>query len=261
MKWIDGLPFLIVFVLATVITTIRYIAFAGAAYYLVWKKGKDRLAHRLIQGKLPEFQKIKHEVLYSLSTMVVFGLVGVLIFWAKKNGYAKIYDDISEKGIPYLFFSLLALILFHDFYFYCTHRFMHWKPIFKHVHLVHHKSTNPSPWAAFAFHPYEAVIEAGVVPIFILFVPVHNLTIVLFLVYMTFLNVLGHLAFELFPKGFVGSKWTGWHNTTTHHNMHHKWFHCNYGLYFNWWDKIFGTNHKDYQKQFDEITERPLFIK
>ena len=55
------------------------------------------------------------------------------------------------------------MILLHDTYFYWAHRAMHHPKIYRHVHLVHHLSQNPSPWAAFAFHPFEAVIEAGIV--------------------------------------------------------------------------------------------------
>ncbi|MDF3818635.1 sterol desaturase family protein [Leptospira sp. 96542] len=257
----DLVPYLTIFLLATTITTIRYVVFAGIGYGLVWKLWKDKLSHRIIQGKLPDFSKIKHEIYYSLATMVVFGLVGVGIFIGKNHGVFLIYQNIGDKGWVYFLINLAALILCHDAYFYFTHRLMHWKPIFPYVHRVHHKSTNPSPWAAFAFHPYEAVIEAGIVPLYTFFIPTHSLTIVLFLLYMTFLNVLGHMAFELFPKGFLSHFYTNWHNTTTHHNMHHKWFHYNYGLYFNWWDKLFGTNHPNYKQEFDLITRDPIFKK
>ncbi len=253
-------PYLMVFLIGTSIVSLRYFVFAGTAYFLFWKKWKDKFSHRIIQGKLSDISKIKTEIFYSLTTMLVFGLVGVGIFSAKKAGLTYIYSDISQKGFGYFFFSIIAMIVLHDAYFYLTHRLMHHKILFKHVHSVHHRSTNPSPWAAFAFHPYEAVIEAGIVPLIVSFMPVHGLAIFIFLLYMTFLNVLGHLAFETFPKGFVGSSLTNWHNTTTHHNMHHKFFNCNYGLYFNWWDKIFKTNHKDYQIQFDLITQNPLFL-
>lgn len=73
---------------------------------------------------------------------------------------------------------------------------------------------------------------------------------------MTALNVLGHLGYELYPKGFTQSKWTFWNNTSTHHNMHHRYVHCNYGLYFNWWDRAFKTNHSHYHERYEEITAR-----
>lgn len=257
----DLKTYIIIFLIASTITTFRYFLFAGTAYGLIWKKWGKTLSHRIIQGKLPDFQKIKPEIYYSLSTMLIFGLVGVFIFIGKKHGVFQIYSEISERGYGYFFISLVGIILFHDMYFYFTHRFMHWKPIFPHVHRVHHKSTNPSPWAAFSFHPYEAVIEAGIVPLFTFLFPTHSIVLLLFLIYMTFLNVLGHLAFELFPKGFLNHFYTNWNNTTTHHNMHHKWFNCNYSLYFNWWDKIFKTNHPNYKLEYDRITSEPLLKK
>ncbi|GBF51014.1 C-5 sterol desaturase [Leptospira ryugenii] len=249
-----------IFLMGTTVVTLRYFLFAGIAYGVFWKKLRERISHRIIQAKLPEFQKIRTEIKFSLSTMVIFGLVGVGIFWAKSAGYTKIYKNISDFGWPYFLFSIIAMIVIHDAYFYLTHRLMHHRSIYRYVHEVHHRSTNPSPWAAFAFHPYEAVIEAGIVPLVVLIMPVHGLAIFIFLLFMTFLNVLGHLSIELYPKGFVRNPLTNWNNTTTHHNMHHRYFQCNYGLYFNWWDKLFKTNHNQYAKEFERITEKPLFL-
>jgi lathosterol oxidase len=64
------------------------------------------------------------------------------------------------------------------------------------------------------------------------------------------------LGFELFPSGFTTNKLTRWHNTSTHHNMHHKYFSCNYSLYFNVWDRLMGTNHAKYEETFEEVCER-----
>jgi lathosterol oxidase len=247
----------IVFFAATGISTFRYLLFAGIAFSLFWILLKNKLHHRWIQqDRVQDNSKIRHEIKYSLMTMLVFGCAGVLIYTMKTLGWTMLYKDISEYGLPYFFFSLLALILFHDTYFYWTHRLMHHPKLFKKMHLTHHISTNPSPWAAFAFNPYEAVVEAGIVPIAVLLFPLHGLTILFFLIYMTFLNVLGHLAFELFPKNFLRNPIFKWHNTSTHHNMHHRYFHCNYGLYFNWWDRWMGTNHENYQATFETVTSR-----
>tara|TARA_Y100001972_G_scaffold129302_1_gene196385 strand:- start:752 stop:1930 length:1179 start_codon:yes stop_codon:yes gene_type:complete len=117
-------------------------------------------------------------------------------------------------------------------------------------------STIPSPWAAYSFHPIEAVIQALVLPIILTFLPVHGLALFIFLTYMILRNVHGHLGFELFPKGFIKNKWFNWHTTTTHHNMHHHYFNCNYGLYFLWWDKWMKTNDERYEEQFQEVTSR-----
>ncbi|MFB5652448.1 sterol desaturase family protein [Leptospira wolffii] len=242
------------FTLATL--WIRYLLMAGFAYVFIWILFKNKLKHKIIQGKLPEKDKILHELKYSALTLFIFAASGILVYVMKKNGWTFIYDKVSDYGVPYLIFSIVALIFLHDTYFYWTHRAMHHPLLFKRMHLVHHKSTNPSPWAAFSFHPYEAVVEAGIIPLAVLFLPLHTAALVTFFFYSTFLNVLGHLSFELFPKGFIENKVLRLHNSTTHHNMHHKYFNCNYGLYFNIWDRIMGTNHEKYFDTFREVTHR-----
>jgi uncharacterized protein (DUF2147 family) len=153
--------------------------------------------------------------------------------------------------------SLILAIVFHDFYFYWTHRFMHHKRIFKYVHRVHHESTNPSPWAAYSFHPWEALIQALVMPILVFTMPLHPLTIFIFLAYMIIRNVIGHLGFEILPKGFTKNKWLNWNTAVTHHNLHHEHFHSNYGLYFTWWDNLMKTENTGYHEAFDEVKSRP----
>ena len=39
--------------------------------------------------------------------------------------------------------------------------------------------------------------------------------------------------------------------------MHHEKPHGNYGIYFNFWDRWMGTNHKDYDRRLEEVTQRP----
>jgi Delta7-sterol 5-desaturase len=38
--------------------------------------------------------------------------------------------------------------------------------------------------------------------------------------------------------------------------MHHEKFRGNYGLYFNFWDRLMRTNHEDYESRFREVTSR-----
>ncbi|PJZ77246.1 sterol desaturase family protein [Leptospira neocaledonica] len=234
----------------------RYILMAGIAYVFIWVIYKERLKHKIIQNKLPEKDKISHELKYSAISLAIFAASGILVVLMKNAGWTFIYDKVEDYGVPYLLFSIVALIFLHDTYFYWTHRLMHHPLLFKRMHLVHHKSTNPSPWAAFSFHPYEAVVEAGIVPLVILFLPVHTTALIVFFFYSNFLNVLGHLSFELFPKWFMENKILRLHNSTTHHNMHHKYFNCNYSLYFNIWDRLMGTNHEKYFDTFREVANR-----
>jgi Delta7-sterol 5-desaturase len=234
----------------------RYILIGGLAFviFYVWKRHKPIL--QKIQAKFPQGSDYRREVLYSLLTFVVFAITPFILNNQYIKPYTTIYSDFGRHGTGYFIFIFVVMLLMHDTYFYFTHRMMHHPKLFRFFHIVHHKSTNPSPWASFAFNPSEAFIESGIVYLFAFTIPVHFIHILAFLVFMTVYNVYGHLGYELFPKGF-NKHWLGkWLNTSVNHNMHHQYFKGNYGLYFTFWDRMMGTTHKDYHKRFEEITAK-----
>ena len=234
----------------------RYLIPASLAFLIFWVIGKNNWKHLFIQKVFPKQLQIFKEFAYSMCTVVIFSIVGFGIYTAEMAGVTLIYDDVNQYGITYMIMSFILTLVFHDFYFYWTHRFMHHKKIFKYVHRVHHESTNPSPWAAYSFHPWEALIQAMVLPIMVLIFPLHPLVIFLFLTYMIVRNVIGHLGFEIFPKGFTKNKWLNWTTAVTHHNIHHERFNSNYGLYFSWWDRWMKTEDKKYHHDFEEVKSR-----
>ncbi|MEP3389022.1 MAG: DUF2147 domain-containing protein [Reichenbachiella sp.] len=239
-----------------IIDFLRYFITASAAFLLFWILLRKVLNHRFIQPSWPKSSKLWYEFRYSLSTVLIFATIGTGVHLANQKGYIQVYHNIEVYGGFYFFLSLVIMLVFHDTYYYWTHRWMHHPKVYKYVHKVHHMSTNPSPWAAYSFHPLEAIIQAMVLPIILAFIPVHGIALFIFLTYMIVRNVHGHLGFELFPNRFIRSKWINWHTTTTHHNMHHRYFKSNFGLYFIWWDKLMKTNHDKYEKEFEEITSR-----
>lgn len=236
------------------ISTARYVILAGIAYavfYILWK---EKWTHKKIQERFAGKERIWFEIKNSLLNMLIFVVVGLFISVLNKMGYTHFYRDIADYGWGYFILSIVIMVFLHDTYFYWAHRLMHHPKIYKYAHQIHHQSINPTPWAAFSFHPIEGFIEAGIVPIIVLIMPVHGLALFIFLLFSTVLNVLGHLGFEIYPKGFTKNKWLWWNNTSTHHNMHHSLFNCNYGLYFNFWDRLMGTNHKLYHETFERIS-------
>jgi len=149
---------------------------------------------------------------------------------------------------------MVWMLILHDTYFYWMHRFMHLKPVYRHVHLVHHRSTNPSPWTAYAFHPLEAVLEASIILVIAFTLPVHILAVILFFIFQIAYNVYGHLGFEIYPKGFHKTWFGRWVNTSVSHNQHHSRFSGNYGLYFLFWDRVMGTLRTDYDAVYEQAT-------
>lgn len=235
---------------------VRYAATAAVFFLIYYILFKNKWAYKKIQTTLPGNKDYVREISYSALTVVIFALMGMLIFSSPLTPFSKIYFDFGALPIWYYVLSFPLMFVIHDTYFYWMHRTLHHPKIFKTAHLVHHKSTNPSPWAAYSFHPIEAVFEAAILPILAFTLPLHISTFGFFFLFQIIYNVYGHLGFEIYPKGF-NKHWLGkWINTSIHHNLHHKHFDNSYGLYFTFWDRMMGTMAPQYDASFDEVKSR-----
>ena len=83
--------------------------------------------------------------------------------------------------------------------------------------------------------------------------PLHQFTLLIWALWMMIMNVIGHLGFEIFPKNFLNSFIGKILLSSTHHNIHHSRSKSNFGLYFTFWDKIMGTEDKNYRSTFEKI--------
>jgi lathosterol oxidase len=236
---------------------LRYVLIVSSLYVIFWMLLASRIKHRLIQKKWPEKKHIRREILFSMSTVLIIAFTGFLVF-AAGPAYFRLYTDIALYGWWYFSFSLLCILLAHDTYFYWTHRLMHHPLFFKSFHRLHHLSLNPSPWAAYAFSPWEATLHAAFLPLYLLLVPSHPLVVFLFLYHMVLRNAVHHLGIELFPRGFTRHPFWGWNATTTHHSLHHLQAGSNYGFYFTFWDRLMKTLNRDYDSFYERITQKPL---
>lgn len=231
----------------------RYLIAAGGAFALFWIWGRERFRHRLVQGRFPRREKLLHDLRWSASTVVIFSVIGTGLWFGRHVGIFRSYEHVDDLGWPWFVASMGVLVVLHDTYFYFTHRAMHHPRLYRLFHRVHHVSTLPSPFTSYAFAVPEALVEAFFVPMVWLVLPLHEIAVFSFLVFMIVKNVIGHLSIELFPAGFTRSRFLGIHTTTTHHALHHKHFDSNYGLYFTFWDRVMGTEHSRYHELFDEV--------
>lgn len=231
-----------------------YFIFAGTAFIIFYFIIKRPMWFRKVQKKLPSWKDHSRDILYSLVSVSIFATMGVVVMWWLKP-FTNIYTDFSlYGGWPYYIFTWVWMFLIHDTYFYWMHRVMHHPTLFKHIHLVHHKSHNPTPWTAYAFHPAEGLLEAMIIPILAFSLPLHSSAMGSFFLFQIAYNVYGHLGFELYPRNFHKS-WIGkWINTSVAHNLHHDKFDGNYGLYFLFWDRAMGTLRADYDRRYEETT-------
>lgn len=218
------------------------------------------LASRRIQLRRASSKDVRREIGFSLSTVVLFSLVGFSVYLGSQAGIFRVYGgDIPSCGRMLTEFAVMVLV--HDAYFYWAHRLMHTKWLFRRVHRVHHKSRTPTPWAAYAFAPPEAILEAGILPLAALLLPLHEVTVLLFVTHMLVRNVIGHAGVELFPSWWLRAPILRWFTTTTHHDLHHSRGRYNFGLYFTWWDRWMETESPEYANRFMVVTRSTCPLK
>lgn len=240
-------------ILGSIFIFLRYAMISGLFFALFYILFRNRFLKRKIQRSFPAVRAIKLEIKYSALTTCIFAVVGLIIYGMYQLGITTIYLKLSEYGTGYVVLSVILLIFIHDSWFYWMHRLMHHPKVFTKIHRVHHLSRNPTPWAALSFHPLEALIEIGFLPVAVLWIPLHPSTIFIFSIWALLFNVVGHLGFEILPRGSIRHPLFRWFNTPTHHNLHHQKGSCNYGLYFNLWDTLMNTNHPNYHEIFDNL--------
>jgi Delta7-sterol 5-desaturase len=230
---------------------------AGGAWLFFDIAFRAGFRHRRVARRGPAPRQVRREVLHSLRSIAIFGLVTGAVVYAACSGRTRLYGRVGDYGWGWFVLSIGVMVVLHDTYFYWTHRLMHHPRLYRLLHHAHHRSTSPTPWAAYAFSPAEALVQAGVGPLIVFTVPVHPAAFTLFMVWQVAFNVLGHCGYEIFPRWFVRSR-AGWVlNSVTHHALHHEKLRANFGLYFNVWDRLMGTNHPDYERRFERATGGP----
>jgi lathosterol oxidase len=222
----------------------RYFVAAGFFYYYYYVLKQEEFRERRLSRRPPKKEQLKKEIIWSIKSSVIFAFFGAVLYWLWQRDLTAIYLDVAEYPLWYLPVSLVIILLLHETYYYWIHRWMHTPGVFRKVHKVHHDSHTPTPWTAFSFHPWESLLEALILPVLLLFIPVSVYVLGLYLVIMTVSSVVNHLDIEIYPPAFQRSRFGKLFIGATHHHHHHKEYLTNYGLYFTFWDKWMSTESK-----------------
>ena len=244
------------YVLPWVVGLLRYVVLAGLPFLVVYLWWPKVFANSKIQARPASRKDFVREVVYSVQSNFVLVAVAVAVLQPPFRGYTQVYSQLGAYPWWWVPVSIVLALVLHDTYFYWLHRLVHHPRLYRRVHLVHHQSSNPSPLAAYAFHFTEALLEALVLPIILLALPMHLLALFLFATLAFAINVYGHLGHEVAPRWLRHSVLFGVVTTSVHHNMHHAQGSCNYGLYFRFWDRAMGTEHPGYVAAYDAIQHK-----
>ena len=188
-------------------------------------------------------RQISREIGWSSLSAAIYGLPAGAVLWLwTAKGSTRIYAEPADLPLVWLPLSAIVYLLIHDAWFFWTHRLMHIPRYYRLCHYVHHQSHPPTAWAAMSFHPIEALSGAFLIPLLTLVIPIHVGALGFVMAIMTLFGVTNHLGWELWPSRLVHGPLGKFLITASHHDQHHRRNHCNYGLYFRFWDQLCATD-------------------
>ena len=224
-------------------------------YFHVWKRQKKDLKfdprEQPKQGRSFSFNsQLWDNVFWTLgSGVAVWTGFEVLMLWALANGYAPL---LGFRDNPVWFVVLLVLTpVWISFHFYWIHRALHWPPLYKLAHALHHRNTNVGPWSGISMHPLEHLLFFSSVLIH-WFVAAHPIHILFHMQHQALTGVTSHTGFDALLVKDKERLSLG----NFHHQMHHRYFECNYGNLEMPWDKLFGSFHDGTDASHDAFKER-----
>jgi len=173
----------------------------------------------------------------------------VLLFWAMGNGYAPVLLPAEN---PILFAAILFLTpVWISLHFYWIHRLLHWPPLYRLAHALHHRNVNVGPWSGLSMHPVEHGLFFSSILIHFI-IPAHPIHILFHMQHQSLTAATSHTGFE----GLIVRDQNRLALGTFHHQLHHRYFECNYGNLEVPWDKWFGSFHDGTQDAHVQMKER-----
>ena len=170
------------------------------------------------------------------SGITLWTAMQAVVFWAMANGWAPVLFFPDNPVWFVLWFALIPI--WSSLHFYWVHRALHWPPLYRLAHALHHRNVNVGPWSGISMHPVEHLLFYTNFAIHLI-VPSHPLH-VMFHGYMQSVHpIFSHSGFD---KLIVADRERA-QMGVFFHQLHHRYFECNYGTTDMPWDRWFGTFH------------------
>ncbi|MFN9370278.1 MAG: sterol desaturase family protein [Planctomycetaceae bacterium] len=223
-----------------------YLMLSGAVWLVAYRWRRSQWSLRKIIQRYPRSGQILREIGFSILSCLIFGCGSLFLWWCGQKGWNQLHWDFHRYGLVWHLVCLALTFVLWDTWFYWTHRAMHSRMLFRLFHRTHHLSHNPTPFTAYSLDPLEALTYAVFLPLVCFIYPIHPSVIGAFMVTQFGVNLVIHSGFELFPRKFAESRFKWLLSSATSHVMHHRYGSGNYGFCFQYWDRLMGTCHPQY---------------
>ena len=219
--------------------------FGWAYHWLFYTSGLNakqcKYDKRLLATNSPRFlfsNQLWDNVFLSLTSGVLFAALYMAgMMWAYASGALTLHN--WQNGWVWYLAVFPITIWWSSLHFYVVHRLLHeWPWLYTKVHALHHKNVNIGPWSGMAMHPVEHAIYLSSVLLHVILPsdPSHVLFHLTYLFAGAYLGHIGHDGFYLGKRKVLAGG-------NFYHQLHHRYFDCNYGTPEMPWDKWFGSFH------------------
>jgi sterol desaturase/sphingolipid hydroxylase (fatty acid hydroxylase superfamily) len=173
-----------------------------------------------------------------VSGVTIWTAYVVLFMWLYANNLIPwLTWGTSVLGMVWFVLLFPLLVVFESAHFYFVHRLLHIKQLWR-WHAHHHRNVNIGPWSGFSMHPVEHVLYFSNILIHLIVIshPVHMLYNMYFTALAAVTSHTGYSSLLVKDRAVVDLG-------NFHHQLHHRYFDCNYGTQVMPWDKWFGSFH------------------
>ncbi|MFK7963442.1 MAG: sterol desaturase family protein [Burkholderiaceae bacterium] len=215
----------------------------GLHYYLFIRRGQHRQTkfdpreQMEKSGKFTFGNQVWDNMFWSLASGVtVWSIYEVLYLWGAANLVIPTISFMEHPVAVLIWLPLLPLLI--STHFFWIHRLLHWPPLFHSVHKLHHRNIHIGPWSGMSMHPVEHIFYLSSVLVHFV-IPSHPVLFLMHLYTRCLTPAFSHAGFQ---QLIVKDK-TVTEAADFHHQLHHRYFECNYGSIEVPWDRWINAVH------------------
>lgn len=186
-----------------------------------------------------------------VSGVPIWTMYEIILLWGYANGVSPMIN-FSDNTLAFVAVFFLVPFI-HEVGFYFAHRLLHWPPLYRIAHKLHHRNTNPGPWSGLSMHPIEHVIYFSPILLFFI-IPSHPIHMINLASRLGLAPAQGHTGFDRMVMGDKKSMNTSYYA----HYLHHKYFEVNYSDGMVPLDKWFGSFHDGSPEAHEAMKARRL---
>jgi Delta7-sterol 5-desaturase len=233
---------------ALAVSVATFWGIGGAVHWRFYRRRRAQAAEWKLQPARWLSPALSRHAFWLGSGNILFGSLvgGSFVFHLARGGWSRVYFDAGRFGWAWLVLSPLAVLFLIDAGLYYSHRFLHHKAVFRHVHRWHHRYVAPTVFTTTAMHPLEFLIFMAMLMLPAFLLPIHAGVYAAVIAYTYLIGMLDH-------SGIRAAWRLPLHADNRFHDDHHVYFHCNYGHHTALWDRWHGTVRKP-NRVYDEHT-------